>query len=118
MSLGYEVFHPDVNTVVRFYCDVLQFELVPGSWGQSPQYAVVRRGGLRVGCSEMSGGSLVGRRPPHGSEIVLRVDDVHAMYARVKELGWPLADELATRPWGMADFRLFDPTGQYIRVTD
>ncbi|MBM7816458.1 hypothetical protein JOE56_001152 [Brevibacterium paucivorans] len=31
MRLGYEVFHPDVNTVVRFWCDVLEFELVPRS---------------------------------------------------------------------------------------
>lgn len=118
MSIRYEVFHPDVSVVVDFYCDVLGFSLRTDRRAEVPQYAVVTRGDAYVGCSQMDGGSLHDRRPPEGSEIVLTVGDLDAVYARVKAARWPIADELAKRPWGMADFRIFDPTGQYLRVTE
>jgi uncharacterized glyoxalase superfamily protein PhnB len=32
--------------------------------------------------------------------------------------GGKLADNLVARPWGLTDFRLFDPDGNHWRVTD
>jgi uncharacterized glyoxalase superfamily protein PhnB len=58
------------------------------------------------------------RRPPTGVELVLEVDDVDADHARVSAAGWPLAEPLTHRPWGLRDFRLVDPDGYYWRVTD
>ena len=52
-----------------------------------------------------------------GIEIVLEVDDVDAIYARVQREKWTIADALAQRPWGLRDFRVLDPNGFYIRVT-
>lgn len=65
----------------------------------------------------MAGATAAPRQPPRGSEIVLRVDDVAAEHGRALASGWPIADPLQERPWGLVDFRVFDPSGQYIRVT-
>ena len=59
--------------------------------------------------------SVAGR--PWGVELVLEVDDVHAERDRVLDAGWPLAEDLTIRPWGLTDFRLLDPVGYYWRVT-
>jgi uncharacterized glyoxalase superfamily protein PhnB len=57
------------------------------------------------------------RRPVTGTELVLEVDDLDQDYARVAAAGWPLAEDLTDRPWGLRDFRLLDPSGYYWRVT-
>lgn len=113
---GYEVFHPTVGPLVDFYVTVLGF--TADATGDTA-YATVRRGGLQVGCSRHDDAEPhpAGRRPPLGSEIVLRVADVDAEHDRVLRAGWPLADELQRRPWGQRDFRVFDPSGQYVRIT-
>lgn len=115
MHLSYEVFHKDVSALVKFYVDVLGFE---GPGDAARDYVVVRRAGVRVGCCRHDEATSTPRKPPNGSEIVLRVDDIQAENSRVVASGWPLEDPLTTRPWGLADFRVFDPTGQYIRVTN
>jgi lactoylglutathione lyase len=56
-------------------------------------------------------------RPVTGVELVLEVDDLGQEHARVTSAGWPLAEELADRPWGLRDFRLLDPSGYYWRIT-
>lgn len=115
MQLGYEVFHRDVASLVDFYVGVLGFD---APRDVAADHVVVVREGVRVGCTAMPGASSEERRPPHGCEIVLRVADVEAEYERVASSGWPIADALQTRPWGMTDFRVFDPSGLYIRVTN
>jgi len=48
---------------------------------------------------------------------VLEVEDLEADRARVAAAGWPVAEEITPRPWGLRDFRLLDPDGYYWRVT-
>jgi lactoylglutathione lyase len=36
---------------------------------------------------------------------------------RVMEKGWPAEIPLQERNWGMADFRVLDPDGDYLRIT-
>jgi len=50
-------------------------------------------------------------------ELVLEVDDVEAELDRVRSRGWPIEEELTVRPWGLRDFRLLDPNGYYLRIT-
>jgi uncharacterized glyoxalase superfamily protein PhnB len=52
-----------------------------------------------------------------GTELVFDTDDVETERDAVVAAGWPLADDLQKRPWGVTDFRLFDPDGYYIRIT-
>ena len=115
MRLGFEVFHPDVPAVVAFYVDALGF--VAREADDPEDYVVVERDGVRVGCCFRADAVLTKRPVPAGSELVLRVEDVDAEHERVLASGWPIADELQERPWGLRDFRLFDPTGQYLRIT-
>jgi uncharacterized glyoxalase superfamily protein PhnB len=58
------------------------------------------------------------RRPPVGVELVLEVDDVDDELERVRMSGWPIAEQLQERPWGLRDFRLIDPSGYYLRLTN
>lgn len=118
MKVGYEVFHADVKTLVDFYVDVLSFSASAVEEGAT--YVAVERDSLIVGCCFLEGAlsSPAMRKPPHGSEIVLRVDDVQREYSAVVRSGWPVADELQQQSWGLTDFRLFDPSGQYIRITE
>ena len=58
------------------------------------------------------------RRPPVGVELVLEVDDVDAELERVRMSGWPIDEQLQERPWGLRDFRLIDPSGYYLRLTN
>lgn len=117
MRLRYEVFHPAVPEVVSFYVDVLRFELIGHQQDGFPEYATLIREGVQVGCCESPDAATAARRPPNGSEIVLVVDDIDAEYLAVRATGYRLADDLTAQPWGSRDFRLFDPTGQYLRVT-
>ena len=103
-----------MHVVATFYADALGFAVEPHG---TEEHLVVARDGLRVGVSRFADATTTPRRPPRGSEIVLRVDDVDAEHARVVASGHALADDLQQRPWGLVDFRVLDPTGQYVRVT-
>jgi lactoylglutathione lyase len=114
--VSFEVFHQDIRTLIDFYVDVLGFQAPAAD--ASADYVVVRRDAVRVGCCAHDEADSIQRRPPGGSEIVLWVDDIQAEYDRVLASGWPMADPLQNRPWGLKDFRVFDPAGQYIRITN
>lgn len=116
MDLSYEVFHRDLDALVDFYVEVLDFH--PRQSVIAADYAVVHRGSVRVGCARYDDADSTPHRPPDGSEIVFRVDDIQAEYDRALDSGWPLADPLQDRPWGLRDFRVFDPSGQYLRITN
>lgn len=115
--MSFEVFHRDLDTLVDFYVGVLGFQTSETDLA-AEDYVVVRRDGVRVGCCRHSEAEPRPRRPPDGCEIVLRVDDIETEYDRVLSSGWPIADPLQDRPWGLKDFRVFDPAGQYLRVTN
>jgi lactoylglutathione lyase len=76
------------------------------------------RGSVRIGAARRAVlDGAAERRPPTGVELVLEVDDVAAERDRVAAAGWPLAEDLRERPWGLTDFRILDPAGYYLRIT-
>jgi catechol 2,3-dioxygenase-like lactoylglutathione lyase family enzyme len=120
--LRLEFFVQDLSAAHRFYRKVLGFEEISLS---ADGYTVLALGSIRIDLQpktqipedhpvQYQRGDRVGL----GIEIVLEVDDLDAAYTRVEQAEWPLADPLQTRPWGARDFRLFDPDGRYLRVTD
>ena len=119
MELRIEIFVADLNAFVDFYTRVLGFELESDKRTEATPYAAVVRDSVRIGgvlpWSSVDRGQ---RAVPTGTEIVLEVDDLDAEYRRVTSAGWPLAEEVRRRPWGLTDFRLYDPDGYYIRITD
>jgi predicted enzyme related to lactoylglutathione lyase len=117
-ALRIEVFAEDLDAFTDFYVRVLGFTLVDDRRTSEWPYVAVARDGVRVGAVRpWTTVDRAARGVPTGVEIVIEVDDVHADHARVVEAGWPLADTLQQRPWGLTDFRVYDPDGYFIRIT-
>jgi predicted lactoylglutathione lyase len=53
----------------------------------------------------------------YGVEIVIMVKDVKKLYEKIKPFA-KVADELQKQPWGLWDFRIEDPFGYYLRITE
>lgn len=62
------------------------------------------------------------RGPAHenglGVEIVLEVECLDHCFAKLASAGWPVLAAPQVRPWGDRDFRIADPNGYYIRLTE
>jgi lactoylglutathione lyase len=119
MTARFEIFPDDLDLTVDFYTRVLGFRLTADRRDEPSPYVSLWRGGVRIGAarSDVPDARAV-RLPPAGVELVLEVDDVGAERDRVIAAGWPLREDLQPRPWGLTDFRIVDPAGYYLRVTD
>jgi lactoylglutathione lyase len=114
-----EIFPSDLTRTLRFYVEVLGFDVVRDEREADPPYLAMRRGEVHLGAAARPPvPDPQVRRPPAGVELVLEVDDVAAERDRISATGWPLAEDLIRRPWGLRDFRLLDPDGYYWRVTE
>lgn len=121
MRLRLELFVKSVPDSMDFYTRVLGFETISH---KPNDYSVFRLGNIQIALQSQS--QLPDDhplKPMHlpvglGIEIVLEVESVDLAYARIQEQNWQLADTLAQRSWGLRDFRVIDPDGFYIRVTE
>jgi catechol 2,3-dioxygenase-like lactoylglutathione lyase family enzyme len=119
MSLRCEIFPDDLDATVRFYVDALGFAVVADQRGADQSYVGLERDGVRLGAAWRPPVAEPDvRRPPIGVELVLEVDDLGAARDQVARAGWPVDEDITQRPWGLADFRLLDPSGYYLRVTE
>ena len=58
------------------------------------------------------------RHPPVGVEIVLyTTENLEEKHARLRSLGLKPTD-IRLQPWGVRDFRITDPGGYYIRISE
>ena len=53
----------------------------------------------------------------YGVEIILMVDNIESYYRQVKD-SVEVFEELTLWPWGLKDFRIKDPFGFYLRITE
>lgn len=53
-----------------------------------------------------------------GVEIVFPVEEIDSYYEQLKSNVVEIVADLKVRPWGKKDFRIVDPFGFYIRVTE
>jgi len=122
-GLRLELFALDMETSIAFYTRALAFELARHEPGD---YASLRLGGIVLGIGPVAKlpeeGGYFGReiatlRRGLGVEIVIEVDDVEKWHERVADSGHPILEPLQDRPWGLRDFRIFDPDGYYLRIT-
>jgi catechol 2,3-dioxygenase-like lactoylglutathione lyase family enzyme len=120
-SLRIELFVADVERSARFYEDVLGFVRVRESDG----YIAVHLGDAHVGIGVKE--SLPAGHPLRpgedervgvGVEIVIEVNDVVTTYGHVEASGHSMLVPLSRRPWGLDDFRIVDPDGYYLRITN
>jgi lactoylglutathione lyase len=97
---------------------VLGFRITRDERAADVPYLGLERGRIRISAvARPEPVERVPRRPPTGVEIVLEVVDVEAERDRVRRAGWPIAEDIASQPWGLRDFRLLDPSGYYVRLT-
>jgi lactoylglutathione lyase len=120
MTMRVEIFPNDLGPTVRFYADVLDFQLVRDEAAADYPYVALARGAVMLGAAARADhrADLDSRRPPTGVELVLEVDDVEAELDRVHGRGWAIEEGLTLRPWGLRDFRILDPSGYYLRITE
>ena len=117
-SLRVEIFPDDLDATADFYVRVLGFSLVRDERGESPGYIALELGSARVGAAYRPATAAGPRRPPVGVELVLEVDDLEEVRARILDEEWPLDADLVEQPWGLRDLRVLDPSGYYWRVTE
>jgi lactoylglutathione lyase len=123
MSVRLELFVQDMDQAIAFYTQILGFEVLR----REEAYVSLRNVSVLVGLGpiaklpEEHGGYFT--RPKLraarglGIEIVLEVDDVHAMYEQTHSCGYPIEEPLQKRQWGLTGFRLVDLDGYYLRIT-
>lgn len=118
-SLRIELFPADLDAIIDFYTRVLCFDLVRDERDEPSPYAAVQRGRILVGLAARPDAPVAQaeRRPPRGVEIVIEVADVAGERDHVAAR-WPIEEDLIARPWGLRDFRVLDPAGYYLRVTE
>ena len=118
MTLRCEIFPPDLGSTVDFYTRVLRFTLDRDERHTDNPYVAFRRGEVLLGAASRDVAvARDQRRPPIGVELVLEVDDVLSELDYVQREGWPVEEDLVSRPWGLRDFRVLDPSGYYLRLT-
>jgi lactoylglutathione lyase len=117
-DVRFELFPADLERFLDFYTRVLRFEVRADRRHEDAPYVYLRRGTVRIGAvpawEEVD--PLV-RSVPHGVEIVIEVGDLEAERDAIAAAGYPLTEDIVERPWGLADFRLHDPDGYFLRFT-
>ena len=117
MTMRFEIFPDDLDVIVDFYTRVLLFRLTADQRDEPDPYVSLQRDYVRIGAAGRAvPDARAARLPPSGVELVLEIDDVIAERDRVITAGWPLAEDLQDRPWGLTDFRILDPAGYYLRI--
>jgi catechol 2,3-dioxygenase-like lactoylglutathione lyase family enzyme len=117
--MRFELFPDDLDVIVDFYTRVLLFRLTADQRDEPDPYVSLQRDDVRIGAARRAVPDAgAARRPPAGVELVLEADDVIAERERVIAAGWPIEEDLKDRPWGLTDFRVLDPAGYYLRITN
>lgn len=114
----FELFVTDVAESVRFY-EKLGFSV---AHAKLDGYSTLRSGHTIVALSPVpwwlplrAAGFL--RRPPIGTEIVFYTDRLEQLRAELVAAGYA-PGPIALQSWGDLDFRLTDPDGYYVRISE
>jgi lactoylglutathione lyase len=119
MTLRAEIFPDDLDATIDFYTSVLRFRVTADRRDEPVAYVALERGRVHLGAVRGAAPRARAERlPPTGVELVLEVDDVVDERDRVVAAGWPIKEDLQDRPWGLTDFRILDPAGYYVRITN
>ena len=120
---GVGIFVNDMATMVRFYRDVLGFEITEGE--DTENVYLVKDGTLfmlyeRKNFEKMTSRKYEYLKGINGHyEIALYVDtfeEVDAQYARVTAMGAQPVLEPTTEPWGQRTCYIADPEGNLIEI--
>ncbi|MGL5851248.1 MAG: VOC family protein [Phycicoccus sp.] len=113
-----EIFPSDLDATADFYVRVLGFEVVRDERHADQPYLALARDDVQIGAAKRPEVDHAPRRPPIGVELVIEVDDLDLSRERVRDADWPTVEDVTSRPWGLRDFRILDPSGHYLRLTE
>jgi lactoylglutathione lyase len=115
----FELFVDDVAASTRFY-ETLGFRVA--HYKESDAYTTMERDSVVVALSPLPRwlpmrflGFL--RLPPIGTELVFYPPDLERARAALDAAGYR-PGEIEMQPWGHRDFRVRDPSGYYVRVSE
>ena len=125
LQARFELFVRDHSASIEFYRRALGFQVTR----QEESYVSLQHGDVTIGLGRISdlpdhddgpgfSRSRLAEDRGAGVEIVFETDELDEMYRRVQSSGYPLAAPMTARPWGLRDFRIADPDGYYLRVTE
>lgn len=98
-----------VPEVHGFYADLFELDVLMNlEW-------IVTLGSGETAATQMSVLSEGGSGAPV-PDLSIEVDDVDAVYARVKKIGCEVIYNLTDEPWGVRRFFVADPTGKLVNV--
>ena len=122
MQLHIEFFVEDLARSREFYTRVLRFSVARQ---KVDGFTELRRGTATVALNDHQilnpnhpTRPAPGERIGKGVEVVLIVDCLQEAYDHVLATGWPISTPITKQPWCRTDFRVVDPDGIYIRVTE
>lgn len=121
--LRLELFVTDVEASCDFYVHALGMEIVARS---QSGYTTLRAHDVTLGLQRLDALPAdhhlrrAGDAAPVGIgvELVLEVENLDHSFARIASAGFPIFEMPQVRPWGARDFRIVDPDGYYIRLTE
>ena len=121
-----ELHVPDFEITKKFY-KKLGFDVI---WERKPEadkgYLVMKRDNSIIcfycGNSKVFDHSYFKRfskttKKGYAFEIVIVVDDIDETYKKCKKFA-NIVENMKIKPWGLKDFRLEDPFGFYLRITE
>jgi uncharacterized glyoxalase superfamily protein PhnB len=103
----------DLTETIRFYVRYLGFEQ-QWTWGEPATDGGVKRGDVQI--FFMTDADLAVRAI--GSEVMLFVDDVDALYAEHQQRGAPISDPIADEPWNLREYKVRDLHGYVLRFAE
>jgi len=121
-----ELHIPDFEKVKQFY-GKLGFKVI---WERKPEekkgYLVMKMGG-NILCF-YPGNEFVyeqeyfkkfpqDTKRGYGIEVVIMAENIEKVYETAKGFA-NIVEELQVKPWGLKDFRIEDPFGYYLRITE
>jgi predicted enzyme related to lactoylglutathione lyase len=121
-----ELHVPDFDTVLDFYGKLGFSKVWHRSEDNNADYLVMEREGTILnfwpGNDNVYNQSYFKQFPRdtkrgYGVELVIPVHDVKAFHEKVSTFA-KIVNPLVKRPWGLWDFRIEDPFGYYLRITE
>ena len=104
----------DLRTATDFYVNALGFRRDFGD--ESDGWSWLSRDNVRVGLGECTDALPANELGDHSYVAYVNVDDIDGLYAEFVSRGALIRIPPETKPWGMREFVLVDPSGNLLRI--
>jgi catechol 2,3-dioxygenase-like lactoylglutathione lyase family enzyme len=105
----------DVIETARYFEEVLGFERL-WVWGDPPDYAGLKAGAAHLYINYDPDLAEAIGEDGLAPEIFLWVDDIESVYARHRDNGAEVIEELTEKPWRAKQYVVLEPNGYRIKI--